>query len=209
MPRNLTFIFIIIGVTTIAFFLGYRYGYRDTYNQAPANIEYSQNEFGTQNSLTNIKIKPVLGPQNEASQDNFNRGFVLVKENSTTTDLKISLKNIAATIQTPEDKNTNTPAQKINFPAVLRVEAASINPVTKSLNFVELSNLTLDPMVNKSYTGDLNFSINTSDKKLQDANFIFFYDASNASQNLYQIDLKNYPNVEEAKKRPFLWVYLQ
>jgi hypothetical protein len=209
MTRNITLIFIIIAVSTIAFFLGYRYGFRDTYNQTPATIDFSQNEFGTLNSLTKVKIKAVLGPQNTTDTEDYSRGFVLIKNNQNSTDLRISLKNIPANIQISEDKKNNISAQKVSFPTNLRIETANTNPITKSLNFSPLSNLTLDPMVNNSYTGELNLNVDANNKQFNDANFLFFFDANNSTQNLYQIDLKDYPNIDQAKKRPFLWVYLQ
>lgn len=209
MTRNITIIFVIIGISTIAFFLGYRYGFRDTYNQTPANIEFFQNEFGTFNSLTNVTINAVLGPQNNSNTEDFTRGFVLLKKNQNSSDLRISLKNIPSTVQTPEDKKNNIPSQKVNFPTSLRVETASVNPITRSLNFNTLATMTLDPMVNNFYTGELNLTVEADNKQFNDANFLFFFDAGDSSQNLYQIDLKDYPNIEQNKARPFLWVYLQ
>ena len=208
MTRNLTIIFVIIGISTVVFFLGYRYGFRDTFNQSPANIEFSQTEFGTLNSLTKVKIKAVLGPQNTSNNEDFNRGFVLIKENQNSTDLRISLKNIPSTISSPEDKKNNLPAQKVSFPTNLRVETVIVNPVTKSLNFNTLSNLNLDPMVKNLSTGELSVTLDNADKKFNNVSFLFFFDANNTTQNIYQIDLKDYPNIDQAKNKPFLWVYL-
>jgi len=209
MPRNLTIIFVIIGLCTLTFFLGYRFGYRETYNDSPSNIDYIQNDYGNLNALTKIKLKSVQGPQNSGDEFNFNRGYVILNENKNTTDIKILLRNIPQNVSLNEDKKNNIPSQQIKFPTKLKIEAASTNLNIRSLNFTQISELTLNPPDKNNYTGDLSFTVNNKDIRMSDVSFLFFYDASNSIQNLYEIDLKDYPNLDVSKKRPFLWVVLQ
>jgi len=209
MPKNLTVIFVIIGLATLAFFFGYRYGFRDTYNSNPANIDYLNSDFGNANSLTPVKIKAVLGPQPQTDTSDYTRGIFMVNEHKDTTDIRILLKNIPATVQIAEDKKNNIPAKKVAFPQSLRVELATTNLINRSLTFTELSTLNLNPPVNNIYTGELNLTLENKNVKLNEGSFLMFFDAANSSQNLYEIQLKDYPNLDLTKNKPFLWVYLQ
>ena len=209
MPKNLTVIFVIIGLATLAFFFGYRFSFRDTYNLNPSNIDYLSSDFGNSNSLTPVKIKAVLGPQLQNDTNNFNRGIFMINENKETTDIRILLKNIPTTVQIAEDKKNNIPAKKIAFPQSLRVELATTNQIDRSLTFTEISTLNLNPPVNNIYTGELSLTIENKNIKLNEGAFLMFFDTTNSSQNLYEIQLKDYPNLDLTKNKPFLWVYLQ
>lgn len=209
MPKNLTVIFVIIGLVTLAFFFGYRYGFRDIYNSSPANIDFLNSDFGNSNSLTPIKIKAVLGPQPQSDINDYTRGILMVKENKDTTDIRVLLKNIPTTIQIGEDKKNNIPAKRVSMPQSMRVELATTNQINRSLAFTEISTINLNPPINNNYTGELNLSLENNNIKLSEGSFLMFFDATNTSQNLYEIQLKDYPNLDLTKNKPFLWVYLQ
>jgi hypothetical protein len=209
MPKNLTVIFVIIGLATLTFFFGYRLGFRDTYNSSAETIDFQNSDFGDPNTLTPIKIKAVLGPQPQSDTSDYTRGIMMINEQKDRTDIRILLKNIPTSIQVAEDKKNNIPAKKIAFPQSLRVELATTNQINRTLAFNEISTLNLNPPVNNTYTGELNLSLQDKNIKLNEGAFLMFFDATNASENLYEIQLKDYPNLDFNKNKPFLWVYLQ
>ena len=178
MPKNLTVIFVIIGLATLAFFFGYRFGFRDTYNSNPANIDFLNADFGNSNSLTLIKLKAILGPQAQSDTSDYTRGIFMINERNDTTDIRILLKNIPTTIQIAEDKKNNIPAKKVPFPQSLRVELATTNQINRSLTFTNISTLNLNPPINNIYSGELNLTLDNKNVKLNEGAFLMFFDAT-------------------------------
>lgn len=203
----------IVILCSLSAFLGYKFGFRETYNSDKDNISYVDPKVSVRNSLTEISIRPILGPKGTTQKleenKSLHRGYVLYKNNGEETEIRIMAADIPMSINIPEDKKNNKPALNVDIPKSLRVEMAKPNPVTDNFDFEVLGQLNLNPPQNNFYTAELNKSIPNTDKKsLTDYDLLLFYDAEDKVTNIYEFSIEGYANIPTEKRKPFFWVYI-
>lgn len=204
----------IVALGSICAFLGFKYGFKETFNNGPDSIQYVDNDVSVQNSLSGITLKPIFGPRPPSPKPEENkanyRGFLLYKQLEKETEVRLTTQDIPISISIAEDKKAGKQGLSVDLPKSMRVELARPNPVTDTYDFKDLGIINFNPPQNSTYTGELSKSVAvTDDTSFISYDLMLFYDAEDKVQNIYEITIAGYSNIPENKRRPFFWVYIK
>jgi hypothetical protein len=95
--NRIYYVFLFISLVSLVFYLGFLFGRREWLNDQPPNLSITNPNLQSQNSISDIQLRPILGSSDGRTVQSFGQLYFLIN-GSGQTEIVINLENVPISI---------------------------------------------------------------------------------------------------------------